>query len=211
MIRAYDEESLDTAMNSLGEMMEYASLDVGIDPVSFYQWFLVSGVAERFGRGETAVVNGMSGIELARKVILRTTRMEEETPPALHMDKGPEYWAGWAAAYYQWYRAVPFREIETAVPFSEIMQMYHPYHEMDITQFADEMDRQQGAATEQLRFRRLRRYAELTQKELAAASGVPIRTIQQYEQGQKEISRAAADTVRRLSLALNCRTEDIVG
>lgn len=211
MQHAYDEDILDYAMNSIGEMMEYTALDLHIPAGTFYSWFLVSGIADRFGSGETRYTEGMSGVELAREVILRTTRQEEEAKPSLHMNKGPEYWAGWAVAYYQWYRAVLFRSIEQAVPFTDIMQMYHPYHEMDITQFADEMDLRMKKNQQESMLRRLRKYAALTQKELAAKSGVPLRTIQQYEQGQKEISRAAAETVDKLSRALYCSPEDITG
>lgn len=209
MTHAYDSESLEPAMNSLGEMLEYAELDVGIPAAEFYQWFLVSGFADRFGRGETAIVNGMSGIELAREVIFRTTKEEIAIPPSIHIDKESVYWAGWAVAYYEWSSAIPFRIIEEVVPFKSIQGMYHPYHEMDITQFADEMDSKMSKANAARRLGRLRRYAELTQRELAERSGISIRTIQQYEQGQKDVRKAAADTVMRLSAALYCRPSDL--
>lgn len=55
---------------------------------------------------------------------------------------------------------------------------------------------------------RLRR--NLTQSQLAAAAGVNIRIIQHYEQGSKDINKAAAATVYRLAKALNCRVEDLL-
>ena len=39
---------------------------------------------------------------------------------------------------------------------------------------------------------------------------LPLRSIQQYEQGQKELSHARADVVVRLSKAMYCRIEDII-
>jgi transcriptional regulator with XRE-family HTH domain len=50
----------------------------------------------------------------------------------------------------------------------------------------------------------------MSQSELAEQSGVPLRTIQQYEQGQKNINRARAEYVIALSKVLYCRPEDLL-
>ena len=42
----------------------------------------------------------------------------------------------------------------------------------------------------------------------AEISGVPVRTIQQYEQQQKDIRKAAYETVCRLADALHCAPDD---
>ena len=88
--------------------------------------------------------------------------------------------------------------------------MYHPYHEADITKFVDEMDRRISVRTTQSRLARLRAYAGLTQKALADRSGVSVRMIQQYEQGQKKLAHAHADVVVRLSKALYCNIEELL-
>ena len=44
----------------------------------------------------------------------------------------------------------------------------------------------------------------LSQSELAKAAGIPVRTVQQYEQGQKDLSKARAEYLISLSLVLNC-------
>ena len=49
-----------------------------------------------------------------------------------------------------------------------------------------------------------RKAANLTQRELAERSGVPLRTLQYYEQGVLDINKASAATVCRLALALEC-------
>lgn len=59
--------------------------------------------------------------------------------------------------------------------------------------------------------KRLRSYALLSQSQLAKQTGIPIKTIQQYEQGQKDIRHARVDSVIALSRALSCRVEDLVG
>ena len=45
---------------------------------------------------------------------------------------------------------------------------------------------------------------KFSQSELAKLSGVNVRMIQDYEQGHKDISRAAAETVIKLSDTLKC-------
>ena len=55
-----------------------------------------------------------------------------------------------------------------------------------------------------------RTYANYTQQELAHRSGVSLRSIQMYEQRQKDINKASADTLYRLSKMLHCSIEDLM-
>jgi len=50
----------------------------------------------------------------------------------------------------------------------------------------------------------------MTQKDLAEKSGVNIRMIQDYEQGNKNINHAWVDTVIKLADALECDIRDII-
>lgn len=50
----------------------------------------------------------------------------------------------------------------------------------------------------------------VTQKELAERSGVNVRIIQHYEQGFRDINKAEAMTVYKLSEALGCSVKDIL-
>ena len=50
----------------------------------------------------------------------------------------------------------------------------------------------------------------LSQKDLAEQSGVPIRTIQQYEQRQKNINKASAEYIVALSKILFCSPEELL-
>lgn len=59
-----------------------------------------------------------------------------------------------------------------------------------------------------LEFRRQTK--RFTQSKLAETSGVNVRMIQHYEQGVKDINRAAALTVYRLAQALDCTVEDLL-
>lgn len=55
-----------------------------------------------------------------------------------------------------------------------------------------------------------RKEKALSQKELADISGVTLKMIREYEQGQRNINGAAADRLYRLALALGCRIEDLL-
>lgn len=58
--------------------------------------------------------------------------------------------------------------------------------------------------------KRLRQEKRLTQIELSRLSGVNFRMIQHYEQGDKDLNRAAVETVIRLARALDCNITDLI-
>ena len=60
------------------------------------------------------------------------------------------------------------------------------------------------------RLKFMREEKGLSQSELAKASGVPLRNIQAYEQGYKDINKAQVITVLQLSEALDCDVYDII-
>jgi transcriptional regulator with XRE-family HTH domain len=90
--------------------------------------------------------------------------------------------------------------------------MYRKYHEMDVGQFVDGLDEMRADARMRqiTRLQEYRRRLQISQKELAEQSGVPLRTIQQYEQGQKNINHARVEYVIALSKILYCRPEDLL-
>lgn len=55
-----------------------------------------------------------------------------------------------------------------------------------------------------------RQQAGLSQSQLAERSGISFRMIQHYEQGVKDLNKAAAITVYNLAQALGCTVEDLV-
>lgn len=55
-----------------------------------------------------------------------------------------------------------------------------------------------------------RKAAGMTQRELAVASGVSLRTLQDYEQGRKPIGQSAALTVHRIAKALGVTVENLI-
>ena len=212
MIHAYSELYIENAQRVLAQMMHYAVYELELDYDPFARLFLQSGVAEQFGRGNPRYVAGMSGTELAAEVLRRVTG-QKQTPAATPCyDRTDAYWTGHTLAWYQWYANVSFRELFSEVPCASIAGMYRKYHEMDLRHAAAEIDRLRRLSAYYCKtgLKVSRERAGLSQRELAAASGVPLRTIQQYEQRQKDLSKASFDTVRRLAGALSCRPEALL-
>lgn len=56
----------------------------------------------------------------------------------------------------------------------------------------------------------IREEKNITQAKLAEDSGVNIRMIQHYEQGVKDINKAQAITLHKISQALECKIEDLL-
>ena len=56
----------------------------------------------------------------------------------------------------------------------------------------------------------LRTEKGMSQAQLAAATGVNVRQIQNYEQGKRDINKAAGETLYKLSRALCCKMEDLI-
>ena len=84
------------------------------------------------------------------------------------------------------------------------------YHEMDIRQFCDAMNERLRKAKPETNLKLLRQQNGLSQKQLAEISSVPLRTLQQYEQRQKNINKAQAEYLVSLSTALNCSVEQLI-
>ena len=121
-----------------------------------------------------------------------------------------EYWGGWALAQYQWYCARSFASILRFMPYSDILSMYYTLHETDITKFYETADEIYVLARPQSNLKRIRETAGLSQSKLAAESGVTLRSIQMFEQRNKDINKAQALTVVKIAKALGCEAEDLM-
>lgn len=207
-MRAYSELYLNDAMELLSECFDCLINRRGIDCDSAADIFIVSGYAKHFEKGDPYVLSGMSGEELAQKIIDKTYQIKPQKLMFLSDGETRESWAGYCLAYYQWQSALSFKEIFAAVPLSEILRMYPLYHETDIERFAEEMNRRIEGGESKLR--KLRTARGLSQSELARASEVSLRSIQMYEQKQNDIDKAQANTVYRLARAIGCDMEDLL-
>ena len=210
MIRAYDKVYLDKARTALGRMLDFAVYDLKYDITEFFDLFIKSGVAKRFESGDFAVIVGKSGVELAYEVLEQSGVERERIIPNYTASRSEEFWTGWALAYYQWKTSMSFAQIVRYVTIKDMTALYQPYHEMDIRQFVDKVNAMYKAAKPETNLKLLRKKAGLSQRELADLSSVPVRTIQQYEQRQKNINKAQAEYLVMLAKVLCCEVEDLM-
>lgn len=100
-----------------------------------------------------------------------------------------------------------FKEIISVMPFSNLLALYYPYHEANEMKMIEKIE---ACFPSVSILKTLRQKRKLTQEELALLSGVNVRSIRSYEQGQNELSKAQGDTLLMLAKALDCSIEDLL-
>ena len=213
MTFAYDRIYLADAMAVLAEFFDYAVNDYGAEGDEVADLFCMSSWGDMFSKGNPSVVSGMSGPELFAHLSVEFGYGDANLPnPHFRFEKTPDYWAGWVAAFIQWRLGIAFDELFRIMPYDDLVRLYHPWHEASEERFCElfaEWARDCEVRTP-TRLACLRSELRLTQRELAYRSGVGLRSIQMYEQRQKDINKAQAQTLLRLSRALHCSMEDLM-
>jgi len=210
MIRAYKETYLYSAADKLGSMMDYAVNDCGLDGDQYLYMFIASGFAQQFERGNPRLVAGMSGVEIAVDTIKSVTGRTPNKLPAFTGYRTEEYWGGWALAHYQWYTSRSISAILRFMPFAHLVEMYPTLHEADITKLYCVAEELCALKIPQTNLRRFRETAGLSQSKLATEADVSLRSIQMYEQRNKDINKAQTITILKIARALGCEIEDLV-
>jgi len=205
MIHAYDSLYLNDARKKLAVMLDFAVNDLKYNIKDFYNLFLYSQYRIKIENGDYNFIAGKSGIELAYDITNKTN-----IKPKHRMDRTEEYWAGYALSYYEWYTSLSFIKINSFISIEEIISMYPKYHEMDIMQFVDALNEKYNSINTITNLKAKRLEAKISQSELSKISGVPVRTIQQYEQKVKNINSAKVETLISLSNSLSCDIKDII-
>ena len=86
--------------------------------------------------------------------------------------------------------------------------MYYTLHEADVSKFAEIADARIREHFAETNLKRIR--TACSQAELAKKSGVGLRSIQLYEQRQKDINKASAESLYKISKVLGCAMEDLL-
>lgn len=212
MINAYNEWYLDDAMLNLGDMVEYALCDLELDPDEFFGWFISTGIASKFEKGNPRYISGMSGCELAEAVLSAANAPYRKQMPSHISFHGKEYWAGWILAYYQWQSGKRFEDmVKDGLNLSTVLSMYI-LHEADESKFVEAADAiiNRNKMIRRTRLHEIRKARSFTQQQLSQVSGVKLRMIQLYEQRQNNINRAQVNVVISLARALGCEVDDLL-
>lgn len=211
MTLAYSHTYLADAEDCLASAFDYAVYDCKVSGDIFARVFARSEIGRQFEMGNPAVISGLSGLDLACEVLAPCGLLDEEPSPTYERGLSPEYWAGWALAQYQWSRACRFADIFARAPFSHVVELYHPFHEADISVFCERLDDMlAGHARTETNLARLRKRRGLSQSQLARASGVGLKSIQAYEQRVNGINLASGQTLHRLAITLGCPLESLL-
>jgi hypothetical protein len=127
-------------MRNLAVMMDCGVRKYGYPIEEFYDKFLSSDVSRQFAKGNPRYLVGMSGAELADSVVEDTGGVVLNENDGTYT-VGPEYWAGWVLAYYQWLSRRSFAFLRRkGLGIKEVVNMYHPLHEADLSRFATAAD-----------------------------------------------------------------------
>lgn len=210
MIQAYDKIYLEKTRSLLANMFDYVSNSLDISLEKFYPLFLSSTFCKRIEKCDVSITCGKSGIELAR-LILEEKKISFEEDAQVHFyERSKEFWCGYYIAYFQWKTSLSFKRLDDIISIKEILMMYDTYHEVDISMFCFDLITKYNERKKETNLKLKRQFLGVSQSELAKRSGVPIRTIQQYEQRIKNINKANGETLVKLSRSLDCCVDDLM-
>ena len=233
MTYAYDRICLDRAADTLGRMLDYSVYSLHYDVAAIIDLFISSGTAALFERGDIRIIAGMSGIELAYEVLEKSGIAYERMQPRYTKSFSPEYWCGHTLAHIQWETCLPFEHIVESFSVQGFISVYGssrlsyldalPLDINDADRSAELKDFGRRISDEAVSkfisatgnksipgkaddtpLKKMRIKNGLSQSGLAKASGVPLRTIQQYEQRQKDLAKARAEYLIALARAMDC-------
>ncbi len=140
MARAYKKTYLNGAMRNLAVMLDCGVRKYGYSIQDFYKKFLMSDVARQFANGNPRYLVGLSGAELTDMVVQQSGNTVSEKNDGTYT-VGPEFWAGWVLAYYQWRSRRSFAYMQKkGFGITEVISMYNPLHEADVMKFVDAAD-----------------------------------------------------------------------
>lgn len=210
MMHAYQETLVNKAQIKVGQAFDVAINQLGINGEEFVSYFIKSSISKRIELGDTVIILGKSGNEIVCDIIYEILNKTIDLEIKEEYKRSKQYWIGWSITYYQWFSDRSFKEIFKAVSYSDLEKMYSTLHEADISKFTEIIDKKIREYYSQTNLKKYRTNSDKTQRELADISGVSLRSIQMYEQRQKDINKASGETLYRLSKALSIPIELLI-
>ena len=209
-IHAYQEIFINKAQSLLGDTFDYAINVCNISGEDFIKMFVVSDVSVKIENGDPSTILGKSGLELLQDIFLQATGNDLAIKEMERYSRSKQYWIGYSIAYYQWYSNRKFSQIFEVLTYKELMYMYTTLHEADISKFVDIVDSRISEQYPNTNLKRIRTNCRISQSTLAKLSGTSLRSIQMYEQKNKDINKASAETLYKISKVLGCNIEDLL-
>ena len=202
-IQTYNDLYLHYVAENLGVMFEHA-VNIGINPTIFWNTFINSNVAKQIEKGNPKYLT-CSALDYLNEIYAGKRNIPEKED----INKDMYYWAGWILAQYQHKKGYSFYKINNNLPIEKVLDLYSTLHEADVTKFYDVADTY-FKKQEITNIKKIRQANGLSQRELAKKAGVELRSIQMYEQRNKDINKASVETLYRLSKVFGCSIEDLM-
>ena len=197
------------AQENLASVFEIGVNACGLDGQRVADAFVASGLAHEFERRNPVFTAGKSAVDLL-DYMAPYLGIQAPVPEPEFVYPGMDYWVGWALVHFQYETGCPYKRVFEVVPYQELQGMYYPLHEADESKFVDVLLKRMKDACKTTRLRIQRDIVGLSQAELAQRSGVKLRSIQMYEQRNKNINHASAETLYRLAHALHCPMQELL-
>lgn len=221
---AYNSNYLSNVQSNLGAMLDCGINTLEFDARDFYNMFLASDMSDKINKGDAYTICTLGGVELAEYVVCfamnnsNFIHVKKASDPAFnqHLNdaiinvESREYWAGTVIAEYAWEKNISFDELDRNIPIEEVMKLYNDFKNADSLVINIRLDEMMKKASSVARLKVRRELMGFSQSELSKQSGVPLRTLQQYEQKQKNINNAKAIYLVNLSSALKCDVRDLM-
>jgi DNA-binding transcriptional regulator YiaG len=198
----------DDIVGNLASMFDLAVNDYNIDGDKFWDMFVTSGIAEQIENNNPKYTAGQSGEELLLEIIRRTGITAIKESKEYFFGRSAEYWCGYIIAKSRIALNKSFKEIHNLIAFEELENMYKTLHEAPAEKTIEIIEKRSMLNPTKLKLKR--ENLDMSQADLAEKSSVSKRTIQAYEQRDKEINKASVEIVSKLASALNCSIGDLL-
>ena len=207
---AYYEGYLESAQDTLGNMMDYAVNVCNMGAEEIFVMFLTAGAAQQFEKGNPRYVAGVSGAELAKEVVLCVTKNELTEPAVFFMDKSPEYWCGYILAYYQWRTGRSFQKIHQVISIRDILNLYPTHHEADEERAVETLNQMYEKRHDKTYLQQIRENMGLSKCELAKQTELKEEQVSELEHDFSKIKEVSTVTLFRLAQVLGATMEDLM-
>ena len=221
---AYNRSYLENVKSNLGAMLDCGINTLEFGPRDFYNMFLDSDMSDKINRGDAYSICTLGGVELAEYVVCfamnnsKYIHVKKASDPAFnqHLNDAiinvdsKEYWAGTVIAEYVWEKNMSYQELDGYISVEEVIALYKDFANADSLVINIRLDEMLNAKKKVAKLKLRREMLGLSQSELAQQSGIPLRTLQQYEQRRKNINNAKAVYLVDLASVLRCEVRDLI-
>ena len=221
---AYNRSYLENVKCNFGAMLDCGINTLEFGPRDFYNMFLDSDMSDKINRGDAYSICTLGGVELAEYVVCfamnnsKYIHVKKASDPAFnqHLNdaiinvNSKEYWAGTVIAEYAWEKNMSYQELDGYISVEEVIALYKDFANADSLVINIRLDEMLNAKKKVAKLKLRREMLGLSQSELAQQSGIPLRTLQQYEQRRKNINNAKAVYLVDLASVLRCEVRDLI-